>query len=72
MVALPLEPGTIDVVSVGPADVPRTKMARWRCSSCALSFDVCDSYAVTHRVGDVEASAIVCPPCADDFARALD
>lgn len=69
---MPLEPGTVDVLSVAPADVPSTKMARWRCSSCAESFDVCDSYAVTHRMDDIEATAIVCPPCADEFSFTLD
>lgn len=62
-----LEPGSIDVVSVAPADVPNTKLARWRCSRCSASFEVCDSYAVTHRVDDVESTAIVCPACAGDF-----
>lgn len=66
-----LEPGTVDVVSVAPADVPDTNLARWRCSRCRESFDVCDSYAVTHRTEDIESTAIVCPPCADLFSRGL-
>lgn len=67
---MPLEPGTIDVISVAPADVPDTRMARWRCSRCEDSFAVCDSYAVSHRIDDVESTAIVCPPCAEEFSDA--
>lgn len=63
-----LEPDRIQVVTVAPADVPRTRLARWTCARCGRSFPVGDSWAVTHRtVRSDQVTAIVCPDCAAIF-----